>query len=286
VSGFLARRCSCYVIFKGEMEIRGKRKSSVRVGALSMVIDRRQKEGLFFYDELLELCERFLPVCLCDIVLLPECYCVREEEEQSLDGPLAKTFGDLARSYNLYLIAPFREKCAQDIFNTMAVLSPHGEVIFFHRKVHLAPNDDGCVRAGDVFQVFDLPWFRAGIVTCYDNMFPESTRSLALQGARVVFFPSFGMQKTPHRNVARCQDNHIYLVSTGVIDMSCSQPAEFFATGSVIAPSGEAVAEASVEQRMMVVELPLDPKTGRLLFSVEENLLIRRRPQAYTALCP
>jgi len=34
------------MIFKGEMEIKGKRKSSVRVGALSMAIDRRQKENL------------------------------------------------------------------------------------------------------------------------------------------------------------------------------------------------------------------------------------------------
>jgi predicted amidohydrolase len=267
------------------MEFRGKDRPTVRVGAVSMVMDLRQKESLLFYDGLFALCERHLPECRCDIVLLPECYCVRGEEEQSLAGPLAQRFATLARRYSLFLIAPFREKSAEGKYNTMAVFSPQGVVLFSHRKVHLAPKGDGDLCAGSAFGVLDLPWFRAGIVTCYDNMFPESTRSLALQGARVVFFPSFGMQKIPQRNITRCRDNHIYLVGTGVIDMSCSLPAEYFATGCVIDPSGEVVAEATVDQRMLVAELPLDAETGRLLYSVEENLLSRRRPEAYTALC-
>jgi hypothetical protein len=187
------------MISVADMEFRAKDRSTVRTGAVSMVMERRQKESELFYDELFALCERhlpecrcnivLLPECCCDIVLLPECYCVRGEEEQSSGGPL------------------------------------------------------------------------------------------------VVFFPSFGMQKIPQRNVTRCRDSHIYLVGTGVIDMSCSLPEEYFAIGCVIDPSGKVIAEATVDQRMLVAELPLDAETCRLQYSVEEKLLSRRRPEAYTALC-
>jgi predicted amidohydrolase len=263
-----------------------ERRSSVRVGTISMVMNRQEKVSLLYYDKLFDLCEHHLPTCRCDVVLLPECYCMRRDEQQPLTGALADRFGALARRHGLYLVAPFREKSSAGIYNTMAVVSPQGRVLFHHRKVHLPPNEDKELCPGDTFATCELPWFRTGIVTCYDNMFPESTRSLALQGAQVVLFPSFGMQRMPHRNAARCRDNHIYMVSAGVIDLSCSLPEEFFATGSIIDPCGEIVAEASAGQRMVAAELPLDSSTGKLAICIEENLLVRRRPEAYRALCP
>ena len=81
-------------------------KPSVRIGAATLVIDKAQKEGLVFYDRLFDLCERVLPGCGCDVVVLPERSAVRQSEKQPVDGPVGRRFAELAKRHGLYLLAP------------------------------------------------------------------------------------------------------------------------------------------------------------------------------------
>jgi predicted amidohydrolase len=44
----------------------------------------------------------------------------------------------------------------------------------------------GAFTAGDSFRAFDTPVGRVGMLICYDKVFPEAARSLALDGAEIV----------------------------------------------------------------------------------------------------
>jgi predicted amidohydrolase len=55
-----------------------------------------------------------------------------------------------------------------------------------HRKVHLPPGERGIFAAGDGFAAFDTPLGRMGMLLCYDKVFPEAARALALDGAGIV----------------------------------------------------------------------------------------------------
>jgi N-carbamoylputrescine amidase len=55
-----------------------------------------------------------------------------------------------------------------------------------HRKVHLPPVERFAYAAGDGFAAFDTPAGRLGMLLCYDKLFPEAARILALDGAQVV----------------------------------------------------------------------------------------------------
>ena len=54
------------------------------------------------------------------------------------------------------------------------------------RKVHLPPGERAIYTAGQGFEAFDTPVGRLGMLVCYDKVFPEAARALAVDGAQIV----------------------------------------------------------------------------------------------------
>ncbi|NDL61737.1 carbon-nitrogen hydrolase family protein [Acerihabitans arboris] len=75
------------------------------------------------------------------------------------------------------------------LFNTVVLLGPEGEVGRY-RKVHQPGDEKHVYYPGDRFPVFDTPLGRIGMLICYDKVFPESTRELALRGADIMIMPT------------------------------------------------------------------------------------------------
>ena len=59
-------------------------------------------------------------------------------------------------------------------------------VLGHHRKVHLPPAEAGVLEPGEGFAAFDTPLGRMGMLICYDKVFPEAARELALDGAGII----------------------------------------------------------------------------------------------------
>lgn len=59
-------------------------------------------------------------------------------------------------------------------------------VLGHHRKVHLPPAEVGLLEPGEGFSAFDTPLGRIGMLICYDKVFPEAARELALDGAGII----------------------------------------------------------------------------------------------------
>lgn len=265
------------------------RRNVVRIGAATIRVRRQDKIDRNCFDRLFDFCEAYLPGCGCDLVLLPETYEFRPGDVQNLNGPIARGFAGLAREHGLFLIAPIVEKAGDRFFITQAVFSPKGRLVHAYRKVHsLAKvSDKKAYLCGKRFSTFDLPWFKAGIMVCFDNQFPESSRTLAVKGAQVIFFPSFGDLHKPHRDAARCLDNHIYLVGSSVIDLAIDLPAERFEQGMVMDPKARLLASTCHKEGLAIADLPL--KKGKLAqpelsgdtLSMPVNYLEWRRPEAY-----
>jgi predicted amidohydrolase len=100
-----------------------------------------------------------------------------------LDGPEIRHVADLAG--DLVVCFGVCEADGDQRYNT-AVCVHDGRVLGLHRKVHLPQREDDSYGAGDTFAAFDTPVGRMGLLICYDKAFPESGRTLALDGAEVV----------------------------------------------------------------------------------------------------
>lgn len=70
-------------------------------------------------------------------------------------------------------------------FSSAVCLSGDG-ILGHHRKVHLPPGELGVFRPGTEFAAFETPVGRLGMLICYDKVFPEAARTLALDGAEIV----------------------------------------------------------------------------------------------------
>ncbi len=105
----------------------------------------------------------------------------------ALDGPeLARLVAAAAAVPGLVVVVGLCERGGDgERFNTGVALDGTG-LLGVYRKVHQPLAEHRSYGAGEVFEAFDTPVGRLGLLICYDKAFPEAARSLALDGAEVI----------------------------------------------------------------------------------------------------
>ena len=111
---------------------------------------------------------------------------IAELAEPVPGGPSTKRLIEIAREYNVAVLAGLVETENDVLYNTCVAVGPNGFVAK-HRKLHAFISE--FIASGDAFTVFDLCGCRAGILICYDNNLPENVRLTAMMGAEVIFMP-------------------------------------------------------------------------------------------------
>lgn len=169
-----------------------------------------------------------------DFVILPEMFCCPYQTEnfpiyaEKEGGPVWQQLSGYAKQYGVYLIGgSMPEKDAEgNVYNTSYIFDREGKQIGKHRKVHLFDIDvkggqtfkeSDTLTAGDSDTVFDTEFGKIGVMLCFDIRFPELSRMMVNDGARIVFVPAaFNMTTGPaHWELSfrtRALDNQIYMV--------------------------------------------------------------------------
>ena len=107
--------------------------------------------------------------------------------ERVPDGSSVRGLIEIAREFQVVVMAGLIETDdAGKFYNSYPVVGPEG-LLACHRKLHtfISPY----LTPGSEFTVVDLPGFKAGFLTCYDNNLPENVRITTLMGAEVIFMP-------------------------------------------------------------------------------------------------
>jgi N-carbamoylputrescine amidase len=113
---------------------------------------------------------------------------------RELAGEEIKTFTAISLKHQVVLVVPFFEKAVDRFYNSAAIIDC-GKILGTYRKLHLPDipfyKEQFYFSPGDAgFPVFETSRGRIGVQICWDNLFPEGTRILALKGADVVFAPT------------------------------------------------------------------------------------------------
>jgi predicted amidohydrolase len=222
--------------------------------------------------ENLKILRQALQTSRVDLLVLPELatsgYLFRSRREvaraaEALDGPSVRALAGMARDHGCHLVAGLPEAAGDRFYNSAVLVSPAG-LVGCYRKVHLFNEEKRFFSPGEsLLPLFDLGGVNVGLLVCFDHMFPEAARTLALQGAQVICHPSclvlpeYGQLTTRVRalenrlfwvlaNRHGCEDRGgVRLVYTG-----CSQ---------VVAPSGEILARAGAAEDALTV-VDIDPR--------------------------
>lgn len=99
---------------------------------------------------------------------------------------------DAARLHQLYICAGMVEREAQQIFNTAVLISPTGDLLLRHRKIHELAIGHPYYRQGDCLGVCRTPLATFGVMICADATLPGNplAQSLGWMGAEVILSPS------------------------------------------------------------------------------------------------
>ncbi|HUW58628.1 MAG TPA: carbon-nitrogen hydrolase family protein [Planctomycetota bacterium] len=111
---------------------------------------------------------------------------------EPIPGPTSKRIARVARKYQMYIVACYPEKAGRKYYNTGVLFSRSGRILGKYRKVQLPAGETWVYRPGTTFPVFKTELGNVGIAICYDMMFPEIIRCLALEGADIIAIPTMG----------------------------------------------------------------------------------------------
>jgi predicted amidohydrolase len=218
-------------------------------------------------DDLCALAEQAADMA-CDIAAFPEDTLGTLEWESGhwdvagdlllpAEEEMLSRLGDVAARREMAIVCC--NDCADgaDIYNTAILIGKDGREAGRYLKVQLPIGEQARAR-GNSFPVFEVDGIGSvGMCICYDMVFPETTRALALGGADIVFHLTMGgasMAKGDASLAAfrtRAADNFLYLVVA------------FRGGGSlIIDPQGEVIADGAREPDA-IVTADIDLSEGR-----------------------
>jgi len=107
------------------------------------------------------------------------------------DGPSVKRLTEIARRYDIVVLAGLFEKDEADkIYKGYVCVDKNG-LVAKYRKLHPFINPN--ITPGNSYCVFELFGWKCGILICYDNNIIENVRATNLLGADIIFTPHVTM---------------------------------------------------------------------------------------------
>lgn len=148
----------------------------------------------------LAIIESFTRKSNADLIVFPELstsgYEIRnrtEVGELALDPAHSQEFHHLralTRELNIHLVLGFPEKAEVKFFNSAALIEPSGKTTIY-RKLHLFDREKNLFDRGDSPPpVIETAIGKIGLMICFDWIFPEVSRLLALNSAQIICHPS------------------------------------------------------------------------------------------------
>lgn len=250
-----------------------------------------------------------------NIILLPELferqYFCQERRYEYYDyatsvdeNPAVKHFMKVAKELNVVIPVSFYEKDGLVLYNSIAVIDADGTNLGVYRKTHI-PDDHFYQEkfyftpGNTGFKVWDTKFAKIGIGICWDQWFPETARSLAVNGAEIIFYPTaigsepiLESDSMPHWR--RCMQGHagsnlVPVVAANRIGLEEVKPCKenamlessllFYGSSFIADETGDLVESASRDkEEVLVHEFDLDEVSfNRLSWGIFRD----RRPDMY-----
>lgn len=233
-----------------------------------------------------------------DLIVFPELfntgYAFRDRAELSAlaetwpGGPTADFLARLSARTGGMVVGGFAERAGTRFYNS-AGIAVAGELRHVYRKLHLFGFEPDYFDAGDgPFPVIEHAGLRVGVMICFDWIYPEVARILALEGADVIAHPSnlvlpWCQQAMP----TRALENGVYAVTTNRIGEEARPPRPtlgFTGRSLIVSPLGETLAEAPVDAEVVILaDVEVARARNKRLPSGNDRLA-ERRPSAYGRL--
>ena len=182
------------------------------------------------------------------------------------DSEYTRAISDWAKRTRTWVICGCARKATGGVYNTALIHNRRGALVGMYDKTHIQTHDHKYLP-GRHLNVYESDFGLFGVMICADRRWPETSRTLTLKGARVIFNPTYGMHGELNLCMMRTRsyENGIFIVFT--------HPGQSLITG----PNGSVVCNNRDEtQKYTVTEIDLakaPANTG--------GHIVDRRPDIY-----
>lgn len=197
-----------------------------------------------------------------------------------------------ALAADLTVCLGYTERSGAARYDSAVCLTGDG-VLGRHRKVHLPPGEAALYAAGSELAAFDTPVGRLGMLIDYDKTFPEASRALAADGARILAFLCAWPASVTRRasslvhdrqtrlfdlyDAARAAENQVVVVSAN--QTGSMGQLRFLGHSKVVGPGGETLGRGGVKAGLVLVDVDVDAEVERAR-EVQHHLR-ELRPRVY-----
>lgn len=228
-----------------------------------------------------------------DLIVLPELFATgyaftSKDEVKNLaeteQGETADFLKDISTKTGAAIVAGFIEKAEGKNYNSSIVVYKN-KVIDTYRKIHLFNKEKLWFSAGNKkLSVYSLKGMKIGVMICFDWIFPEVSRTLALNGAQIIAHPSnLVMPYCQQAMVTRCLENRVFAVTANRIGNEKRRKDDFTFTGrSQITSFDGKILSSAPKDKIFTDTVEIDiTKANNKMINEYNDILKDRRGEFY-----
>ena len=183
----------------------------------------------------------------------------------------------ICKQYDLFIASGFNEREGKELYNISVLIGPDG-FIGKYRKLHLFMNEKKYFKPGNAgLPVFDIGICKVGMLVCFDWMFPEVWRILAIKGADVICHPSnLVLPGLCQRAIPiHCLTNMVYIVTTN--RTGTEDDLTFTGLSTIANPMGEVLYQASEDkEEVKIVDINISLARDKKITPMNDIIKDRR----------
>lgn len=224
-----------------------------------------------------------------DLLILPELFATgytftsKEEVKRLAEtekGETAAFLKQISNKTDAVIVGGFAEKDGNKLYNA-SMMVYQDRVIAIYRKLHLYNKEKLWFSPGNKpLSVHTVKGMKVGVMVCFDWMFPEIARKLALDGAQVIAHPSnLVMPYCQAAMVTRCLENRVFAVTANRIGHEKRGEDDFTFTGGsqITSFDGKILSSAPKDKPFVdIVDVDIGKADNKMINNYNDVLKDRR----------
>lgn len=201
------------------------------------------------------------------------------------DGETAAMLHKAALETGSHYVCGICEQDGEKLYNSAILVGPQG-LETCYRKMHLFSREKEFFSASsEGFSLIAVRGIRLGILICFDHMFPEAARTLALAGAQVIAHPSNLVLPEYGQLTGRVRalENRVFWILSNRVgtENRAASALRFTGESRIYGHNGTILAAADSEnEQLLLVEADISSAHDKWV-TEENNLFQDRRSDFY-----
>jgi predicted amidohydrolase len=229
-----------------------------------------------------------------DLIVLPELsnsgYLFTHEDELKKfsecipDGLFTNSLKEISALNSCFIVAGVCEVDNGNHYNTSVLIYPDGQVKLY-RKIHLFSEEFFWFKPGNLhFEVHEIETengekCKVGMMICFDWIYPEAARTLALKGAQLICHPSnLVLPYCQDAMITRSLENRVFIITTNRVGKETNKGKELEFTGrsEIVNSKGSVLYRASADKEEIFIT-EINPEESNNKLATNYNDLFKGR---------